>query len=453
MSVVAGIDVGTTSVRVGLFDEGGERVAMVARRLSIAHPFPGAVEQDPGEIRDTCVGLLAESLGASGLDIADVSSLGIANQRSTVVAWDSRSGEPLRSALGWQDTRTAARVAELRAAGIPLNTSASCSKIEWLLANDTAVVEARRSGTLRIGTIDSWMTSCLTGGALFVTDPSNAGATGFYDASSGDWSDFVVEMFGADRSLLAAVVATDEVVGTSPVSLVGAEVPVAARAGDQQAACFAHAVGPGDAKLTLGTSAMLDVCTGTEIATAPVGTYSLPLWRLVDSHDPDWFCVEGSVNTAGAVIEWLVSMGLLDRVESLDEVVVRARRPVGFVPALAGSGSPDLDPDARGVITGVGLDTTVPDLVAGAVVGIAERIAAIADLLGVGDVIIVDGGLSRSTQMVQAIADLTARTVRRSVDVETTLRGAAALAARTQDGRDAVRRGLGRVDHLPRSRE
>jgi len=430
MTVVAGIDVGTTSIRVGLFDPAGMRVATGQKRLSISYPFDGAVEQDPVEMRDVSVDLLLGALADARLSPDDVAAVGIANQRSTVVAWDSGTGLPLRPAIGWQDTRTAARVAEFRSNGIPLNTSASCSKVEWLLRNDDAVRKARQAGTLRLGTVDSWLTDALTAERSFVTDPSNAGATGFYDLVSGDWSDFVVEMFGADVSLLPAVAATNSIAGVMPEGLLGSGVPVAARSGDQQAAGFAHGLMAGAAKLTLGTSAMLDLSTGSEVAAAPDGTYALPLWRLnAASTQPDQFCLEGSVNTAGATIEWLVSVGLLAEVSALDPVVAGSRGPAGFVPALSGLGSPALDPEARGLIGEIGLDTTAADLVAGAVQGIAARVAIIADTINVGDTIIVDGGLSRSRQMLAAVADLTGRTVHPTADPETTLRGAAMLAA------------------------
>jgi len=433
MKVVAGLDVGTTSIRAGLFDEAGQRVAATQQHLSISYPFDGGVEQDPVEIRDVAVTLLAGALREAHLTANDLVAIGIANQRSTVVAWDSSTGQPLRPAIGWQDTRTSDRVAEFRANGIPLNTSASCSKVEWLLQNDLAVQAARAAGTLRLGTIDSWLTSALTSEQAFVTDPSNAGATGLFDVAAGDWSDFVVEMFGADRSLLAEVVATDAIAGTTPTELFGTAVPVAARAGDQQAASFAHGLSVGEAKLTVGTSAMLDLSTGADVASAPDGTYALPLWRrdspTAGSEPENQFCLEGSVNTAGATIEWLVSIGLLADVASLDSVLAAASAPALLVPALSGLGSPGLDPAARGVMAGIGLNTSATDIVSGAVLGIAARVATIAEILEVGESIIVDGGLTRSHNVLQTIADLTGRTIVPAADPETTLRGAAMLAA------------------------
>ena len=434
MRLVAGLDVGTTSIRAGLFDEAGRRIATKQQRLSISFPFDGGVEQDPVEIRDVAVSLLVAALSEADAAAEDLVSIGIANQRGTVVAWDRVTGMPLRPAIGWQDTRTAERVAEFRANGIPLNTSASCSKIEWLLQHDEQVKAARTAGTLRLGTIDTWLTSALTSESAFVTDPSNAGATGFYDPGSGDWSEFVVEMFGADTSLLAKVEATNALAGSTPVDLLGTAVPVTARAGDQQAASFSHGLSVGEAKLTLGTSGMLDLSTGADVAAAPDGTYALPLWRLDSASVPDQFCIEGSVNTAGSIIEWLVAVGLLSEVSALDQALAESRNPVHFVPALSGLGSPALDPGARGIIGEIGRHTSAADLVAGAVQGIAARVAAIANTIKAGDIIIADGGLSRSRRLLAAVADLTGRVAQPGSEPEPTPRRAA-LPAATAGGR------------------
>lgn len=434
MSLIAAVDLGTTTARAGLFDESGERLASARRKIATSHPFPGAVEQDPVALVAIVIELVGVALAESGASAGDVAALGIANQRSTIVAWDARTSEPLTPAIGWQDTRTADRVAEFVAQGIPLTTSASCSKLEWLVANDPAVADAAAHSTLRLGTIDTWLMWSLSGGAVHATDPSNAGATGLLDLRTGQWSDGALAVFGVPREPLATIVASDEPVGTTAADVLGAEIPLTARIGDQQAACVAHRVGPGSAKLTLGTSAMLDAGTGTSPADAPAGTYALPLWRrAIDGELVDEFMIEASAQTAGAAVEWLVTMGLLAAVDQLDAVCAGAPPVKGaglvFVPALAGLGSPQQDPTARGVLGGVGLDTRPADVVRAVVDGIASRVADLVDTVPVPDTLPVDGGLSRSDAVLAAIADTTGLTVRPAADPETTLRGAAMLAA------------------------
>ena len=429
MSLIAALDVGTTTVRAAVFDAGGERLSISRSTLGSQHPFAGAVEQDPDEMLNTAIEVLLQSLHGAGVEPHAIDSLGITNQRSSVVAWDSETGQALRPLIGWQDTRTAKKVAEFVSAGIPLNTSASCTKLEWLMVNDGSVADAHSRGTLRFGTVDTWLAWALSGGTVHVTDPSNAGATGCYDLYGGDWSDDVLALFGVPREAMATVVASDEPVGHCDPALVGAAIPLAARCGDQMAACMAHGMVEGTTKLTLGTSGMLDIGTGSTIADAPEGCYALPLWRrTVDGTLVDEFLVEGSILTAGSVIEWLVRAGFLDRVEQLDEVAAAGSPGIEFVPTLAGRGSPHQDPDARGAVRGIGLETTAADIVLGALNGIAARVAELTAHMGVHGPLLVDGGLSQSQLLLAEIQRQTGLEIRPSADHESTVRGAALLA-------------------------
>lgn len=350
MSLIAAIDVGTTTARVRLFEASGEVVASQSQPVGLSLPAPGLVEQDPVELFELSVSLLTAALAERGADASDLASIGLVTQRGGVVTWDSGTGEPLRPLIGWQDARTIDRVEELKALGLPLNTQASCTKFEWATTTDPAVIAAKEAGTLRIGTLDAWLTWSLTGGEAFVTDPSNAGATGLYDPGTKSWLEMGMDLFGQDVSWHPEIVATSEVVGETPTALLGSPIPVAARAGDQQAACFAEGVSErGDAKLTLGTAAMLDVCAGpTPAAETPTGTYGLPLWRITEGDETvELYCTEASEPTAGATVEWLVRVGLLSSVTELDAVAAAAPGTATssgastvMVPALAGLGAP-----------------------------------------------------------------------------------------------------------------
>lgn len=427
MSVVAGVDLGTTSVRVGLFDSDGSILATAQAPLASTFPSPGWVEQDPELLVSIPLDLLRSVLADARISAADVDGIGFACQRATFVAWDANTGVPVISALGWQDRRTQGRVDELRAMGIPATTLASCTKMEWLLAEYPDAMATHAKGRLRVGTVDSWLTWTLTGGESFITDPSNASATGLYDIGRRDWSTPALDLFHIDRSVLPDVTDTASVVGETPAHLLGHPVPLAARAGDQQAACFAHGLGVDDAKLTLGTSAMLDVVLGPDPPSTPPGAHVLPLWRLGDSEPT---CLEGSIPAAGGAVEWLVRIGLLDDVADLDRVAAEGRGDITMVPALAGLGTPHDLSAARASFSGISLDTGPADLVLGVLDGLAHRCAELADALEVHDVLPVDGGLTRSKVFIQRLADATGRSIVAAVDPETTLRGAAKLAAR-----------------------
>jgi glycerol kinase len=374
--------------------------------------------------------VLQTALARSGLPAREIAGLGVVTQRATVVAWDARTGEPLGPAVGWQDQRTAERVAEHRAIGIPITTLPSATKFEWWMSREPAVRKAAAAGRLRMGNPDSWLTDRLTGGALHVTDPGQASCTGLFDLERGTWSPVAVEYFGLDAGTLPEIRATSEVVGETPRGLLGAAVPVAARAGDQQAAAFAQGVHqPGDAKLTLGTAAMLNVHTGgTPLPDAP-GVFALALWRLGEADDA--FCIEGSVITAGAVIDWLVSLGILSEPSDLDRLASRAdaTEGVAFVPALQGLGSPFFDGDARGLLGGLTRGSTAAHVARAVVEGIAHRCADVFEAVELADQRLrVDGGLARSGLLLQCVADLGGRPLARAAETETTALGAAHLA-------------------------
>ncbi len=423
-----GLDLGTSGVRALRVDASGAVLARSHRRLTIRTPGPGLVEQDPAELFEASLGVLREAL--SGSDPARVAALGIATQRATALAWDARTGEPLAPALGWQDRRTLARVAELRARGLRIGVQPSATRYEWLLRESDRVRAAASAGRLCLGTPDAWLTHRLCGGSAHVTDPGQASCTGLYDLVRGDWSEPALRAFGIDVGWLPRVVATSEVVGACDSRWLGRGIPIAARAGDQQAACFAQGLlAPGDAKLTLGTSAMLDVRAESPRGRTAPGAHALALWRLPAQGDA--FCREGSVLTAGAVVDWLVAVGVLPDADSLDRVVgsVTSSEGVVFVPALAGLGTPWADEGAHATITGLTRGTTAAHLARAALDGIAHRCADLCETLAPdAGPLRVDGGLARSRALLQGLADLAGRPLLVAADLETTALGAAALA-------------------------
>ena len=428
--VVLALDLGTTSVRALVVAADGEVRARAQRPLETDYPAPGRVEQDPADLFSRSVEVLRGALAAARLSAADVAGLGVVTQRSTAIAWDAQSGEPLAPAIGWQDTRTAERVAGFRAAGIPLNTLASATKFEWLLANDPAVRKAADAGTLRLGTPDAWLTAGLTGFAAHVTDPGNASCTALFDAAQGEWAQPLLDLFGVPRECLPYPVPTSAVVGETPPALLGAGVRVAARAGDQQAAAFAQGVHTaGDAKLTLGTSAMLDLHTGGTLGEPGSGSYPLALWQLSDGSRA--FCQEGTVITAGAAVDWLVSLGVARDAAELDALARSTPESGGvvFVPALQGLGTPWLDDAATGFVGGLTRGSGRGELARALFEGVAHRCVDVIDALDLPEAPLrVDGGLARSGFLLQSLADLAGRPVHRAAETETTALGAAHIA-------------------------
>jgi len=404
--------------------------ARASRPLGIRFPAPGRVEQDGEEMWQASRSVLNETLRAAGERPADVAGIGVVTQRSTVLAWETGSGQLLAPAIGWQDRRTAERTAELRARGVPINTQASATKLQWLLEENSRVRAAADAGRLRFGTPDVWLTERLCGSDAFVTDPGQASCTALYDAETGDWSDSALAFFGIPRETLPRIAATAEIVGECAAEILGAPVAVAARAGDQQAACFAQGVHePGRAKLTLGTSAMLDFHCGERASGGGAGTYPVSLWRLPGLGDH--VAIEGTFFTAGAAVDWLVELGVLAKPAALDSLAgsVLSSDGVAFLPALHGLGTPWMDDDARGLLVGLTRGTTAAHLARACIDGLAQRCADLCEAVGFADgPLPVDGGLAASDLLLQTVADTTGLPIQRPAEIETTALGAALLA-------------------------
>jgi glycerol kinase len=424
------LDLGTTSVRALIVAPDGAVRGRAQRPLPTRFPAPGRVEQDPETLWVQSLEVMREALASAGLDAGALAGLGVATQRATVLAWDAGSGRALAPAVGWQDQRSAETAARIREQGLPLPAQSSASKWLWWFEHEPAVQAASRSGTLRLGNPDAWLTHQLTGAAAHVTDPGQASCTALYDLQGRKWSRPLMDWLGIEEETLPEIVPTSGVVGETPPRLLGAAVPVAARAGDQQAATFAQGVhAPGEAKLTLGTAAMLDLHTGEAAGTPAPGTFPLSLWRLSDGSES--FCLEGSVITAGAVLDWLVSLGLLEGPEVADRVAaqVDSTQGVAFVPALQGLGTPFLHDGARGLLAGLTRGSSTEHVVRAALEGVAHRCVDVCETLALGErPLRVDGGLARSELLLQMLADFSGCEVQRAAETETTALGCALLA-------------------------
>jgi glycerol kinase len=419
--VILAVDQGTTGTTCLVVGDELEVVGRGYAQVGVATPRPGWVEQDPEELW-TSVGRAAEAaLADAQLSPAALDAIGIANQRETTIVWDTTSGEPVHPAIAWQDRRTAERCRELPVESIRARTGLtpdpyfSATKLEWILR------EIDRRDGLAFGTVDTWLLWKLTGGAVHATDVSNASRTMLLDLATLDWSDELLELFSVPRAVLPDVRASAEVVGEA--AFLGATLPVAALAGDQQASLYAH----GDAKATLGTGAFVLVGTGADCSTPPAG-----LVRTAAAGTDRGYALEGSVFVAGAAVQWLRDgLGLLaDSAESEALALsVDSTDGVYFVPALTGLGSPHWAPDARGLVYGLTRGTRREHLVRAALEATAYQVLDVVDAMTERpSALRVDGGASSNGFLVQFLADVLAVPVEVAAERETTALGAAALA-------------------------
>ena len=428
--VILAIDQGTTGTTCLVVDESLRPVGRGYREITQHFPRPGWVEHDPEEIWRSVEDGAREALDDAGIAASELRAIGMANQRETTIVWERRAGRPVGPAIVWQDRRTAARCAELPAelvrerTGLVPDPYFSATKLEWLLRRcDVPQTE------LAFGTVDAWLVWKLTGGSTHATDLTNASRTMLLDLASGEWDDELLGAFGVERSILPSVVPSSGVVAEG--TLLGASVPIAGIAGDQQAALFGqgcHAAG--QAKVTYGTGTFVLVNLGE--TTGPVGEGVLRTAVAVTPGAPRQMAAEGAVLVGGAALEWLRDgLGLIGDAAESERLAaeVESTEGVHFVPALTGLGSPQWRPDARGLITGLTRGTNRAHVVRAALEAIAHQVADVVDALPLRlDLLRADGGATANRFLMQFQADLLGSEVHVSAESEATALGAAALA-------------------------
>ncbi len=445
---VLALDQGTTSSRAILFDGTGGIVAMAQQELQQIYPQPGWVEHDPEQIWRTQIECAREALRLAGVGAADLAAIGIANQRETTIVWERASGRAVANAIVWQDRRTAGTCEQLRAqgreaqirarTGLVLDPYFSAGKIAWLLDHVPQARARAERGELAFGTVDSWLVARLTGGALHVTDLSNASRTQLLNLHTLDWDEDLLQWFGIPRALLPHIVASSGVIGQTEPGLLGAAVPIAGVAGDQQAATFGQACfAPGMAKNTYGTGCFLMLQLGPELREPGAGLLATAGWRL--GMQPVQYLLEGSVFSGGAVVQWLRDgLGIIDEAAQIEALALQVPDSAGvvLVPAFTGLGAPHWDPKARGALLGLTRGSTRAHVARAALESIALQSTELLQLMQAGGEqgpvtiteLRVDGGAARNNLLLQMQADMLGVPVVRPQCVETTALGAAFLA-------------------------
>jgi glycerol kinase len=441
--VICSIDQGTTGTTCLVFDDEARLVGRAYREFAQHFPRPGWVEHDALEIWEVSRAVAKEALDAAGGAPADVSAIGIANQRETVVCWDEQTGEPLYRAIVWQDRRTAARCDELREqgaeqlvrerTGLVLDPYFSGTKIEWLLEHVEGLRERARAGRVKFGTIDAWLAFKLTGRS--VTDYSNASRTMLFDIHRLDWDPELCELLGVPRACLPEARPSAGLYGeTDPDAFFGARVPLTGIAGDQQSALFGQAcTAQGLGKNTYGTGSFVLMNAGGEAPPPSAGLLTTVAWGLAGKAD---YALEASVFVTGAALQWLRDgLGLIRTAAESEGMAASldSNEGVYFVPALTGLGSPYWDPYARGTIVGLTRGTGPEHLARAALEAIAYQTVDAVDAMEAASAerlaeLRVDGGGTANAWLMQFQADVLGRPVVVPEITETTALGAAYLA-------------------------
>lgn len=439
---IIALDQGTTSSRAMVFDHEGTIVASAQKELTQFYPRPGYVEQDPLEIYASQSGVLAEVMAKGDLSPEEIAGIGISNQRETTILWEKDTGRPVYNAIVWQCRRTAEICEELKAAGhedyIRENTGLlidayfSGTKIKWILDHVPGLRERAEKGEILFGTVDSWLIWKMTGGAVHVTDFTNASRTMLYNIRTLCWDQHILDILGIPACMLPEVRNSSEIYGTANLS--GVPVPIAGVAGDQQAALFGQTCfDKGDAKNTYGTGCFLLMNTGSELCISKHGLVSTIAIGLNGTVS---YALEGSVFVGGAVVQWLRDeMRFIVSAKDSEYFAasVEDNGGVYVVPAFTGFGAPHWDMYSRGAIFGLTRGSNRSHIIRAALESIAYQTKDVLDAMiqDIGAPITslrADGGASANNFLMQFQSDIIGCPVARPRSAESTALGAAYLA-------------------------
>lgn len=444
------IDQGTTGTTVLLFDRELNILAKSNHEFPQKFSKPGWVAHDPEEIWKSVEASIADvmsaplELGYSDADV-DISAIGITNQRETTILWDRNTGEPLHDAIVWQCRRTEPICAKLKEqgyeqkfidkTGLVLDPYFSGTKIKWLLDNVPSIREKTEAGEVAFGTVDSYLIWRLTGGAVHVTDVTNASRTLLMNLETLEWDDELLSILNIPRSILPEIKSCSEIYGTTVAGEnIKAGIPVAGIAGDQQAALFGQmCLKPGDVKCTFGTGAFLLMNTGSNPVKSSHGLLTTVGWKIGNE---TVYALEGSAFIAGAAVQWLRDgLRVIKKAAEIEDLASKVQNSAElvFVPALAGLGSPHWKPNAKGLLCGIDRGTTLEHIARAVLEGIAlqncDLLNAMQNDLGKKlEHIRVDGGASANNLLMQIQSDLLGINLMRPQILETTALGAGILA-------------------------
>jgi glycerol kinase len=435
MTTVLSIDQGTSGTKAVVLSPDNAILGVAEQTVRPHYLQGGGVEQDPQELLDSVL-----TAGRSAIDKAGVHPdiVTIANQGETVLVWDPDTGAPLSNLIVWQDRRAEEQCHEVEGSaeliaqrtGLVLDPYFSAPKQAWLRRHVT------RHGV--VTTSDSWLLHQLTG--EFVTDVSTASRSLVTDLDTGDWDRELLDLFGLGDERLPEILPSDAVAGSTLAF--GRQMAVGGLIVDQQAALLAEScLDPGEAKCTFGTGAFLLANTGEGALRSSAGLAASVGWRVGDRTT---YCFDGQVYTAASAVRWLQQLGFIKEAADLDKVAAADNGGVLSVPALAGLAAPWWQPNAKASFTGMTLSSGPEHLVLAVLQGIAAQVGELTRLIA-NDLgaplqrLRVDGGLTRSRRLMQAVADQ----VQLEIDVypspHATPLGAAALARRAMEpGLDLV---------------
>lgn len=443
---IIALDEGTTSARSVLIDKEGKVRAVAQREFTQYYPHPGWVEQDALEILSAQLSTVSELMITNNLDVSDIDSIGITNQRETTVVWNKKTGQPICNAIVWQCRRTADIVDALCSdptirdtiiskTGLIPDAYFSASKVKWILDNIEGARSLAENGDLAFGTIDTWLIWSLTNGAVHATDFTNASRTLLFNIHTLEWDPWLCDLFDVPLSMLPEVKPSSSDFGVTQRDGIFDGMAIRGVAGDQQSALFGHCCfEEGQAKNTYGTGCFLLMHTGAHPASSTHGLVTT-IAASAPGHEPE-YALEGSVFMGGALIQWVRDeLGLIQTAAESEEIAcsIPSADGVYVVPAFTGLGAPYWNADARGAIYGLTRGTTSAHIVRASLEALAYQVYDLVSAMEADadmqlKALNVDGGASANNFLMQFQSDILDKPLRRPEIIEMTALGAAYLA-------------------------
>ena len=446
MTHILAIDQGTTSTRSIIFNSEMEIIAINQIEFKQHFPQSGWVEHDPQDLWSTTLETCHNAIKKASLTFADITAIGITNQRETVIVWDKFTGEPIYNAIVWQDRRTADQCASLRdkghevmiseRTGLLLDPYFSGTKLNWILDNVEGARDRADTGDLLFGTVDSFLIWKFTNGEIHATDATNAARTMLYDIREGYWSKTICRLLNIPTKMLPEVKNSADNYGKTHKDIFGTCIPIRGVAGDQQAAMIGQACfEPGMMKATYGTGCFALLNTGL----TPVASKSRLLTTIAyQFNGQPTYALEGSIFVAGAVVQWLRdSLKIIKKASETEQLAMQAdeSQKITIVPAFVGLGAPHWNSECRGAVFGLTRSTGAPEMARAALESVGFQTRDLLEAMSsdwhtedINATLRVDGGMSSNDWAMKFLSDIIGASVDRSATREATALGVAWLA-------------------------
>lgn len=444
MKYILVLDQGTTSTRAIIYDQKAKVIASAQEEFKQIYPKPGYVEHDSIDILSSARSVISTAITRAKIKYSELLTMGITNQRETVILWNKETGEPIYNAIVWQCRRSIDYCNNLinngyeemikAKTGLKIDPYFSATKIKWIFENVSVARKLAKEGNLAIGTIDTYLLWKLSGGKIYKTDYTNASRTMIFNIYDLRWDTDLCNLFGIDISLLPEVCPSSHFFGYTSEDVLGCKIPINGVAGDQQSALFGQlCLKSGELKVTYGTGCFLLMNTGNMAINSSNGL--LTTLACMQDNKPI-YAIEGSVFVAGALIQWLRDeLDIIKNASETEEIAksVKDANGVYIVPAFVGLGAPYWDSQAEGIITGLTRGANKKHIVRAALEAIAYEVYDLVKIMEEENnveikAIKVDGGACVNNFLMQFQADILNKYLLRPTSIEVTALGACYLA-------------------------